>query len=465
MVTLSYSEDDASLDGASQRAPQLYLVLGAVAPKQESVRFPLQHVDTVRLGRGEDQLSWSLIDKHTLEVQIPDDYMSSEHAELCRVGGRWAVSDRDSRNGVRVNGQQTPRAVLEDGDLLELGRTFFLFKLQPPLNDRLDAQPASALTPPTSQLRTFAPALINAFMAMERIAPRGLPVMVLGESGTGKEVVARALHECSERSGAFIPVNCGAIAEGLIESELFGAQRGAFSGADQDRPGLIRAADKGTLFLDELGDLPLASQVAFLRVLEQREVTPVGGTTPVSVDFRLVTATHKDLEASVASGDFRQDLHARICGLTIDLPPLRERTEDMGMLIWRLLTDLYPDRAHLLGFTNKAARALLMHSWPQNVRGLRRALELAAALAPGDRIDLEHLPPDVRGALEQPVATPEEPAPLNEEQLTQRAQLIELLEKYQGNVTRVSEAMGVARMQIHRWLKRYSINARDYRAK
>jgi DNA-binding NtrC family response regulator len=361
-----------------------------------------------------------------------------------------------------VRGQRVSRTSLKDGDVLELGQSFFLFRDRVPSKRTLAiAQTWTALEAPRPQLVTFLGPLAESFDHLAKVAPTSVPVMILGESGTGKELAARAVHELSGRRGAFVAVNCGAIPEHLVESELFGAMKGAYSGATEDRIGLIRAAHGGTLFLDEIGDLPEASQVAFLRVLQQREVVPVGGTSPVHVDFRLVVATHRDLEAAVERGDFREDLLARIAGLSVRLPPLRDRREDLGILMARLLA-----KAPSVAFTPKAARALLGHDFPQNVRELERALELSVALSGGKPIEIAHLPEAIRDGQEKSgdLEAPADPMPaLEPEDEERKKELVALLEKHAGNVAAVARDMGKARMQIHRWLRRYGINPSAFR--
>src|SRR5207302_1217977 len=189
-----------------------------------------------------------------------------------------------------------------------------------------------------------------------------------GETGTGKEVIARAIHAASRRPGAFVAVNCGALAPNLVESELFGHKKGAFSGATEDHNGLVRAADKGTLLLDEIGDLPVPTQAALLRVLQQREVLPLGTTKPMPVDLRVVAASHRDLEAEVGAGRFREDLWSRLAGYTAQLPALRDRREDLGLLVAALLARLVQTRP--IRFTSEAGLALVQYDWPRNVREL-----------------------------------------------------------------------------------------------
>jgi transcriptional regulator with PAS, ATPase and Fis domain len=279
-----------------------------------------------------------------------------------------------------------------------------------------------------------------------------VPIELLGESGTGKEVVARALHALSGRAGRLVAVNCGAIAGNLVESELFGSRRGAFSGAE-DRVGHVRTADRGTLLLDEIGDLPLPAQAALLRVLQEGEVVPVGDSVPIAVDVRVIAATHRDLDAKVAAGEFRADLLARLGGLRATLPPLRDRREDLGLIL---------AEAGPRALTREAGRALLAHDWPLNIRELRQAIDAAIALAGDAAIGLEHLPEPVRRAHLQPGDEAAVDA-LSAEDRAVRDRLVELLREHRGNVAAVARSLGKARPQVHRWLRRFHLDADSYR--
>ena len=234
---------------------------------------------------------------------------------------------------------------------------------------------------------------------IERVARSQCTVLVTGESGTGKELVVAALHDASARAqGPLVTVNCGAIPENLIESELFGHAKGAFTGATTTRQGLVGAAEGGTLFLDEIGELPLALQVKILRLLQQREYSPVGDSRVLKCDVRIVAATNRDLEQEVAKSKFREDLFYRLNVIHVHLPPLRARGEDVGVLAQSFLR-MASDRAgrtDLTGFTPEALEALAAYEWPGNVRALENAIERAALLARGPLIDVTDLPPRVR---------------------------------------------------------------------
>jgi len=311
------------------------------------------------------------------------------------------------------------------------------------------------------------------------VAPTGVAVMLLGDTGTGKEVVARAVHALSRRTGAFVPVNCGALPATLIESTLFGHRKGAFSGADEDRPGLVRSADGGTLFLDEIGDLAPQSQAALLRVLQEREVTPVGGVRAIPVDIRLVAATHHELDARVAAGRFRADLYGRIAGWTLELPPLRARIEDLGLLVASLLTRESPAGSEVT-VSAEAGRALVEYGWPRNVRELAKTLAAAVALS-GGHVELEHLPDEVRrgraaGAVARPLAAstsgaqdesvdqePEAVGELGAADQALKTELLARLREHRGNVSAVARVMGKDRVQIRRWARRFRIDLESFR--
>jgi len=409
----------------------------------------LDALDALELGRGEP--GGAAIGPRRWRLGWPDPWMSTCHARLERRGGAWWVVDERSKNGLVLNGDRTDGARLADGDWIEVGHTVLRF--------RHGALPPSGHAPRADglvALRTALPTLEYEVRDLEAIARSPVSVVLRGESGTGKEVVARAVHQLSGRPGTLIAVNCGALPAALLESELFGYRKGAFSNAVEDRPGLVRAADGGTLFLDEIGDLPLASQAALLRVLQEREVTPLGGTRPIKVDLRIVCATHRDLEALIALGQFRADVYARLAGHTFCLPPLRERREDLGLLVAALLRRLAPE--HDVRFEPEAVRAMYRHAWPRNIRELETCLASAVVLARGHAIGAEHL----SAALA--VTAPAAPiAPPASARVDRRAQLVAALRTHHGNVSAVARALGKARSQIQRWIRDLQIDPADYR--
>jgi DNA-binding NtrC family response regulator len=437
-----------------KRRARLYLVLEGCRPLAGSVRWSLSDIEEAHIGRGDARKSRrkSHAGVSMLEIEVPDRRMSGDHARLASVGGRWVLQDRDSKNGTRVNGTRVTRAVLESGDLLELGTTHWLYAEAVEHDDDASDLDGGDLANAMG-LTTVIPSVASAFSRLGAVAKTDVPVLVTGESGTGKELVARALHERSERKGRFVAVNCGALPEHLVESELFGSKRGAYTGSTEDRSGFIRSAHRGTLLLDEVGDLPRTAQAALLRALQQHEVTPVGDATPVAVDFRVVAATHRDLDDLVVSGDFRSDLLARLRGFEIELPPLRERIADLGLVTAALLRKLGSSEAGQLAIDSEASRALVRYDWPLNVRELEQALSVAVALSGGDTITLEHLPEALRRPSKPSPAEPE----LGEEDIAQRTRLTDLLREHAGNVSAVARAMGKDRKQIRRWIERYHL--------
>ena len=268
--------------------------------------------------------------------------------------------------------------------------------------------------------------------------------------------MARAIHRASGRPGPFVAVNCGAIPATLVEGQLFGHRRGAFSGATSDELGIVRAAHRGTLFLDEIGDLPLSAQAALLRVLQEGEVVPVGSARPETVDLRILAATHRDIVEGAVRGTFRTDLLARLSGLKHELAPLRERIDDLGLLVAAILPRVVPPHSQM-ELTREAACWLVEHPWPLNVRQLELALSLAAVLAGDGPIDVHHLSAGGPGAV-----APKERTNAGDDAL--RAQLLDELRRAGGNVTQVARAMGKARMQVQRWMKRFHIDPSTFRA-
>ncbi|MGZ6142063.1 MAG: sigma 54-interacting transcriptional regulator [Myxococcales bacterium] len=423
---------------ANPGTPHLFLVLQCDQPLRGGTRFDLAGVGAVSIGRAE-ALSCTR-DGRELRIGVPDARMSARHLRLERILDGWVAEDLGSKNGTQLAGAPMQRATLSDGALLEAGHTFLLFR------QALSSGPETDAT----LLPSLAADLENAAL----VARSRLPILLQGETGTGKEVLARRLHQLSGRPGPFVAVNCGAIAPNLVESELFGYRKGAFSGALEDRPGLVRSAEGGTLLLDEIGDLPLPAQAALLRVLQEEEVTPVGGTRPQKVDLRVIAATHRDLPALAGEGQFRADLLARLSGFVLTLPPLRERREDLGLLVAAILRKEGSEAS----LSVDAARALLAFGWPGNVRELQKSLQSATVLSRGATVGVEHLPPPVRAPAPRPAS-----APLLAEDQQRKDGLAAMLRQHGGNVTAVARAMGKARTQVQRWLRRYGLDPLSFR--
>jgi DNA-binding NtrC family response regulator len=313
----------------------------------------------------------------------------------------------------------------------------------------------------------------DVYTLLEQASRLDITVLLAGETGTGKELAARAVHYHSARKDRrFVPVNCGALPAELVESELFGHARGAFTGAAGMKRGLFEEAEGGTIFLDEIGELPLPVQVKLNRVLQEREARRVGDTTPIKVNVRVIAATHRDLKAEVQAGRFREDLYYRLNVFPVVLPPLRERREDIPLLashflekhaqvLGRPLTGLDPD----------ALRALTGYPWPGNVRELENAVERAVAVAQGQAIQLRDLPADVKGSQEGAIPAEQlarmpyrEAVDLARDRVT-RDYLVALLRELDGNVTRAAERAGLARESLHRLLKRHGVRSDDFKAR
>ncbi|HKZ07666.1 MAG TPA: sigma-54 dependent transcriptional regulator [Methylomirabilota bacterium] len=299
----------------------------------------------------------------------------------------------------------------------------------------------------------------------QRAAPADVTVLIEGESGTGKEVLARAIHRLSSRKdGPLIPVNCAAIPEGLLESELFGHERGAFTGAVRAKPGRFELAREGTIFLDEIGDMPLAMQVKILRALQEREIERVGGTKSISIDVRVIAATHQNLDTLVAEGKFRADLFYRLQGVRLRLPPLRERIDDLPDLITHLL-DRTARRMNRLPATvsTEALRALWAYAWPGNVRELQHVLEGAMVMSDGV-IQPEHLPPAIQRSTAQPPAgaAPVLAGPLDEAlENWERQMILDALRQGGGVQARAAKILGISERSLWYRVKKLGIQVRS----
>ncbi len=471
--TLSVTDTSSRIGVQEREQAQLFVVLDRGRPLSGGSRHSLANIDHVTLGRGEARAAHRVVEdgRPTLRLEVPDGRMSGLHARLALRAGSWTLSDSQSTNGVRLNGHRVDQASLSDGDWVELGRTLFRFRkaVATPINAPGDVDSAE-LGGLLACFGTICPGPTRDVENLERVARSNLSLLLEGETGTGKEVLARAIHTASGRSGAFVAVNCGALPQGLVESLLFGHKKGAFSGAARDEPGLVRAAEGGTLFFDEVGDLPASSQVALLRVLQEHEVMPVGATRPETVDVRFVSATHRSLAAMTAAGAFRQDLLARLAQFTHALPPLRDRIEDVGVLLAAILARVAGARAASLSLSADAARHLVGSKWSANVRELEHQIRVSLLLAEGSRLELvaanpsdANLPPRP-----EPAAIPRSrftnvPRELSPEDAALYQELLAKVREHHGNLTQVAQAMGKARRQIQRWTLRFGIDVTQFR--
>ena len=292
------------------------------------------------------------------------------------------------------------------------------------------------------------------FRMIRRVGPSDVPVLIIGESGTGKELVARAIHRQSVRKGEpFVAINCGAIPETLLESELFGFEKGSFTGANQQRKGRIESAQGGTLFLDEIGDIPLALQVKLLRFLQDHTIQRLGAKETIDVDARILAATNVDLKKAISEGRFREDLYYRLCVVTIAVPALKERGSDISLLARVFLTKFAEGEKKLVkGFTPQATEALTSHAWPGNVRELENRIKRAVVMAEGRYITPGNL------ELSEPASLEEQGSNLRASRESREKELVRLaMEKADGNVSRAAADLGISRPTLYQLLTRYGL--------
>ncbi|HEX4242916.1 MAG TPA: sigma 54-interacting transcriptional regulator [Steroidobacteraceae bacterium] len=435
-------------------APHLDLEIECERALAGPARYRLAGANEVTFGRGEKR--HASIDSEVVSIKVPDRWMSSQHAAL-RLGEHgWQLTDLDSKNGTWKNGERVQSVALGDGDRFQLGHTLFRLWETMPVGETPFAD-ARDLETDAPGLRTMSPSFADVVRDLRAVAASRVPVLLFGESGTGKEVVAKSVHGLSGRRNDFVAVNCAAIPQELVEAELFGHFKGAFSGAYADRLGFVRQSDGGTLFLDEIGDLPLAAQAKLLRVLQESQVMPVGGDRAIEVDLRVVSATNRQLGHMVRAGTFRHDLLARLDGVRLQLPPLRERREDLPLLISTLLQKLAADRTEVT-ISPDAAHLLLEYLWPLNIRELEHALQGALARSSGRPIELSDLPAALRDPADQARFEM-----LGPEEERHRTELIVQLGRHRGNLAAVARAMEQHRTQILRWMERYGLDPNQYR--
>jgi DNA-binding NtrC family response regulator len=399
-------------------------------------------------------------------IAIADPSVSRRHAAL-HVADEVEIEDLGSENGTWVHelvlarSNETPmvsqrrlergeRYVLAPGRLVTIGATTLAVASG-------GGESESAAGDPL----VLDPEMKRVYELAAKVARGPIAVLLLGETGVGKEILARAIHDASpRRTQPFVAINCAAIPETLLESELFGHERGAFTGALAAKPGLIEAADRGTVFLDEIGDIPAAMQARLLRVLEEGTVQRVGSVKPMPVDVRFVAATHRDLEEAIAAGSFRRDLFYRVSGMTLRIPPLRERRTEIAPLARRFVTKL----SSRLGtapprLSSEAEAALESHAWPGNVRELRNVLERACLVCESGVIGPEHLflePPQASSA--RATAPPPSAGSLRAEaERLDRQRIVDALHAAGGNQTKAARALGITRRVLTRALDRYQL--------
>lgn len=303
------------------------------------------------------------------------------------------------------------------------------------------------------------PAMLRVFDMIANAAQSDAPVIIEGESGTGKELAAQAIHEISTRqSKPFVKVNCAAFTESLLESELFGHVKGAYTGAYRDRPGRFENANGGNIFLDEIGDLPMSTQVKLLRVLEEKIIERVGDNEPIPVDVRFISATNRNLLDLIKRGEFREDLYFRINVIPIHLPPLRERKEDIPLLADTFFQKIrLKNHKPISGVSNEAMSCLMAYHWPGNVRELKSAFEYAFVTCQDAMIRPHHLPPNIIKDGFSPKIVPKSKQRFNREEI-KRIELIEALEQAEGNQSRAADILGVTRVTVWNRMRRYGVN-------
>ena len=448
---ITRTDESLQLDAAHLRPLPVLHVVHHPDPEMVGRRVLLEAGSERVLGRRREDLGPGVLD---------DPHLSRRHATIAWLGSGVIVRDLDSRNGVWVNGKRVKRAGLGPGDVLGIGGMLLL----------LGYGPATLPDARGDILVGDSASLAEAVAELEAVARRDTTVLLIGETGTGKELAARELHARSGRSGAFVPVNCGAISATVLQDELFGHVKGAFTGAQGNRAGLVGAAEGGTLFLDEIGDAPPALQVALLRLLQEKEVRAVGADAARTVDVRFVAATWRDLDQAVAGGAFRRDLAARLRRWTVRLPSLRERREDVPLLARHFARRFAGADVRL---SRSLVLRLLLHRWPDNVRELEAVVERLMVTAGGTDVVAEPawladlLGQDPAGDLssETPVESqpPEVPVPPPRAPRPDAAALREMLDGLGGNVRELSEQLGISRNTLYKWFRRHGIDPADHR--
>jgi len=303
-----------------------------------------------------------------------------------------------------------------------------------------------------------APSMQELFRIIARVSQKDHPVLIVGESGTGKELVARAIHESGpSREREFLPVDCGSLVPTLIESELFGYVRGAFTGAMRTSKGLLEAAEGGTVFLDEIADLPVDLQAKLLRALQEREVRPIGSTERLKFDARIIAATNRDLDAAVQHGTFRKDLYFRLNVVTLNLPPLRDRKEDIPLLVNHFLEKFSRGGQSRPVLSEKAMDCLMAYDWPGNVRELENCIQRALALSSGATIGPGDLPTGIRRAKRSRGLTPASSEPVIRLQEVERQAIMNAMVKARGDKSLAAKMLGIGKSTLYRKLRQYNI--------
>lgn len=414
--------------------------------------WSLDGVTKVRFGRVSGSDMQFEREDDELIIRIPLGWVSGRHAEVRIVksthGLEFDLCDLDSRNGTHIERQAIPgMARLLAGQVFEVGRSFWM--IREVTQHDLPPEHVRMLDPSG----TSNPTLCAIQRTLVRLAPSDVPLLLHGETGTGKEVTARAVHKLSGRTGAFVAANLAALSDERIDSILFGHKRGAFPGAEEDRPGIFEQADKGTLFFDELGELSPAAQTKLHAALAEGRVMRVGEEQPRKFDVRVICSTLHEVRALVEAGKFRPDLYSRLAGFAATLPPLRRRREDLGVLT----NAVYRSRAGAqVKIATRAFRRILSHSWPFNVRELHQTLATASILAGTNGEISRDLLDDIIASRRDMPQSPESVSEL-------RAKLVSELAKTGGDTLEVARALAREPKEIHRWIERFEIEPDAYR--
>jgi DNA-binding NtrC family response regulator len=448
--------DDGGGGGERSSGAAFLVVHGEDASGGPSTRVvPLVDGGTVSIGRAESNT-----------LPVASDQVSRHHARVTRRAAEITVEDLGSRNGTRVNGAVIAGPTrLSAGDEIAIGPLVAMVSLtaRGPLRAAragggeggVASAPAEALP---ADVVVVDPAMQRAMALARRVAPSPMTVLILGETGTGKEIVAAAIHRMSPRAARpMVALNCAAVPETLLESTLFGHERGAFTGADRRQVGYFEAADGGSIFLDEVGEMPAALQPKLLRVLEQRTITRVGGTAAIPVDVRVICATHRDLDDEVRRGRFRGDLFFRLCGFTLAVPPLRQRVADIAPLARHFARQFAADLGQPEPVLDaEAVAALERFDWPGNVRQLRNAVECAVVMATDGAVGAEHLPEEVLLGEREGDAPPPSTVKARVAQL-ERQTALEALAACGGNQSQAARRLGMSRWALIRLMRKYDI--------
>ncbi|MEM9452824.1 MAG: sigma 54-interacting transcriptional regulator [Myxococcota bacterium] len=437
----------------STRVEQTRRLLVIAAERVSS--HPVPSMGKFKVGRGDE-----------VDLRIDDPSVSRDHA--CLWFGRnneIHVSDSGSSNGTRVRGRRLKdgeRVAVVAAETFEVGSV--LLMVQDPFGAEASEAPASTGggSVDDSGIVISDRAMTSLYQLAERVAKSTINVLLLGETGVGKDVLARKIHAMSPRRGKpFLPLNCGALSEQLLESELFGHERGAFTGAVESKMGLLEAANEGTVFLDEVGELPMSVQVKLLRVLEERQVRRVGGLRSKSFDIRFVAATNRDLNQAIADGEFRSDLFYRLNGISLVIPPLRQRVGEVEGLSLRFIEEASKRAGHSRApsLSPEALAWLEKYHWPGNIRELHNTIERAVLLCTDDVITVEQLPSAVDTPTGAPSPTPRAASgsAAAAEQDPERKRILDALEQCAGNQTRAAKLLGISRNTLLARLDQYNI--------